>query len=158
MEIERLAPKAGQVCIDVLYYLECAIPICIKYRNDWHNTIALRTGPRNHRAGKRRPAIVSTSLRLGDLVGVGCMVDSCGTCPSHQEKRRKLLQGPVGWTATYNGYMKPKTDFNTFGELFNQCCRGRNHSCCVSQPRAGYQDAAILCAGVTAYSPMKHWK
>ena len=57
-----------------------------------------------------------SKFKVGDLVGVGCMVDSCSTCPPCQEKEENYCEGPVGWTATYNGYMKPKNkDFNTFG-------------------------------------------
>ena len=44
------------------------------------------------------------------------MVDACGTCSSCREGKENYYEGPVGWTANYNGYMKPQNkDFNIFG-------------------------------------------
>ncbi|MEJ7663750.1 MAG: alcohol dehydrogenase catalytic domain-containing protein [Hymenobacter sp.] len=48
-----------------------------------------------------------TKFKVGDMVGVGCMVDSCGVCPSCQEREENYCEGPVSWMATYNGYSWP---------------------------------------------------
>ena len=115
MEIERSAPKADEVRIDILYCGVCHSDLH-QVRNDWHNTI-YPCVPGHEIIGRVSEAGSRVSkFKVGDLVGVGCMVDSCGTCPPCQEKEENYCEGPVGWTATYNGYMKPKNeDFNTFG-------------------------------------------
>ncbi len=57
-----------------------------------------------------------TKFAVGDVVGVGCIVDSCGKCQSCTGGDEQYCEGPVSWTATYNGYMKPDGNgFNTLG-------------------------------------------
>ncbi|WP_277881565.1 NAD(P)-dependent alcohol dehydrogenase [Hymenobacter cyanobacteriorum] len=158
MEIERQAPKADEVHIDILYCGVCHSDLH-QVKNDWHNTI-YPCVPGHEIIGRVVEAGSSvTKFRVGDLVGVGCMIDSCGVCPSCQEKEENYCEGPVSWTATYNGYMKPQNkDFNTFGGYSTNITV--KESFVLSIPSALDISAAapILCAGVTTYAPMKHWK
>jgi uncharacterized zinc-type alcohol dehydrogenase-like protein len=115
MDIEREAPKADEVYIDILYRGVCHSDLH-QVKNDWHNTIYPCVP--GHEIVGRIAEVGSgvTNFKVGDIVGVGCMVDSCGVCPACQEKEENYCEGPVSWTATYNGYMKPQNkDFNTFG-------------------------------------------
>ncbi len=99
-----------------------------------------------------------TKFRVGDLVGVGCMVDSCGVCPSCQEKEENYCEGPVSWTATYNGYMKPQNeDFNTFGGYSTNITVKESFVLRIPEALDISAAAPILCAGVTTYSPLKYW-
>ena len=158
MEIERPAPKADEVRIDILYCGVCHSDLH-QVKNDWHNTI-YPCVPGHEIIGRVSEAGSSVSkFKVGDLVGVGCMVDSCGTCPSCQEKEENYCEGPVGWTATYNGYMKPENeDFNTFGGYSTNMVVKESFVLRIPAALDIKAAAPILCAGVTTYSPMKHWK
>ncbi|RZL16322.1 MAG: NAD(P)-dependent alcohol dehydrogenase [Hymenobacter sp.] len=158
MTIERQAPKADEVHIDILYSGVCHSDLH-QVKNDWHNTI-YPCVPGHEIIGRVIEAGSGvTKFKAGDLVGVGCMVDSCGVCPSCKEKEENYCEGPVSWTATYNGYMKPANeDFNTFGGYSTNIVV--KESFVLSIPNALDIKAAapILCAGVTTYAPLKHWK
>jgi uncharacterized zinc-type alcohol dehydrogenase-like protein len=158
MTIERQAPKADEVHIDILYSGVCHSDLH-QVKNDWHNTI-YPCVPGHEIVGRVIEAGSGvTKFKAGDLVGVGCMIDSCGVCPSCKEKEENYCEGPVSWTATYNGYMKPANeDFNTFGGYSTNIVV--KESFVLSIPNALDIKAAapILCAGVTTYSPLKHWK
>jgi uncharacterized zinc-type alcohol dehydrogenase-like protein len=100
-----------------------------------------------------------TKFKAGDIVGVGCMVDSCGVCPSCKEKEENYCEGPVSWTATYNGYMKPANeDFNTFGGYSTNIVVKESFVLSIPNSLDIKAAAPILCAGVTTYAPLKHWK
>ena len=157
MEIERQAPKADEVHIDILYCGVCHSDLH-QVKNDWHNTI-YPCVPGHEIVGRVNEVGSAVSkFRVGDLVGVGCMVDSCGVCPSCQEKEENYCEGPVGWTATYNGYMKPQNkDFNTFGGYSTNITVKESFVLRIPEALDVQAAAPILCAGVTTYSPLKHW-
>ncbi|MBC6696918.1 NAD(P)-dependent alcohol dehydrogenase [Hymenobacter sp. BT190] len=157
MEIERQAPKADEVHIDILYCGVCHSDLH-QVKNDWHNTIYPCVP--GHEVVGRIDAVGSavTKFRVGDLVGVGCMIDSCGTCPSCQQKEEHYCEGPVSWTATYNGYMKPQNkDFNTFGGYSTNMTVKEDFVLRIPESLDLKAVAPILCAGITTYSPLKHW-
>lgn len=157
MEIERQAPKADEVHIDILYCGVCHSDLH-QVKNDWHNTI-YPCVPGHEVIGRvNEVGSAVTKFRVGDVVGVGCMVDSCGVCPSCQEKEENYCEGPVSWTATYNGYMKPANkDFNTFGGYSTNMTVKESFVLRIPETLDIKAVAPILCAGVTTYSPMKHW-
>ena len=156
MQIERQAPKADEVHIDVLYCGVCHSDLH-QVKNDWHNTI-YPCVPGHEVVGRiSEVGSAVTKFRVGDVVGVGCMVDSCGVCPSCQQKEENYCEGPVGWTATYNGYMKPANeDFNTFGGYSTNMTVKESFVLRIPEGLDIKAAAPILCAGVTTYSPMKH--
>ena len=157
MEIERQAPKADEVHIDILYCGVCHSDLH-QVKNDWHNTI-YPCVPGHEIVGRVIEAgSAVTKFKTGDLVGVGCMIDSCGTCPACQEKEENYCEGPVSWTATYNGYMKPQNkDFNTFGGYSTNIVVKESFVLRIPESLDAKAVAPILCAGITTYSPMKHW-
>ena len=158
MEIERQTPKADEVHIDVLYCGVCHSDLH-QVKNDWHNTI-YPCVPGHEVVGRiSEVGSAVTKFRVGDVVGVGCMVDSCGVCPSCRQKEENYCEGPVGWTATYNGYMKPANeDFNTFGGYSTNMTVKESFVLRIPEGLDIKAAAPILCAGVTTYSPMKHFK
>src|ERR1700712_937686 len=106
MEIERQPPQAKQVQIEILYCGVCHSDLH-QVKNDWKNTL-YPCVPGHEIIGRVSEAGAQVrKFKKGDLVGVGCMIDSCGTCPACLEKIENYCEGPVGWTATYNGPMKP---------------------------------------------------
>ena len=157
MEIERQAPKADEVHIDILYCGVCHSDLH-QVKNDWHNTI-YPCVPGHEIIGRvEEVGSAVTKFRAGDIVGVGCMIDSCGTCPACQEKEENYCEGPVSWTATYNGYMKPQNqDFNTFGGYSANITVKESFVLRIPDALDIKAAAPILCAGITTYSPLKYW-
>ncbi len=93
-------------------------------------------------------------FKVGDLAGVGCMVDSCRECANCQEGLEQYcLNGMVG---TYNGEEKDGSGI-TFGGYSKQILAHEDFVLHISdkQPLSGI--APLLCAGITTYSPLKHW-
>ncbi|SNR96366.1 NAD(P)-dependent alcohol dehydrogenase [Hymenobacter mucosus] len=158
MEIERHAPKADEVHIDILYCGVCHSDLH-QVKNDWHNTI-YPCVPGHEIIGRVIEVGSSVSkFQVGDVVGVGCMIDSCGTCPACQEQEENYCEGPVSWTATYNGYMKPQNkDFNTFGGYSTNIVVKESFVLRIPEALDIKAAAPILCAGITTYSPLKYWQ
>ena len=158
LNIERTPPQADEVHLDILYCGVCHSDLH-QVRNDWHNTIYPCVP--GHEIIGRVVEVGSgvTKFRTGDLVGVGCMIDSCGQCSSCREGEENYCEGPVSWTATYNGYMKPQNkDFNTFGGYSTNIVVKESFVLRIPEALDIQAAAPILCAGVTTYSPLKYWK
>lgn len=157
MDFEREQPKEDEVLIEVLYCGVCHSDLH-QVKNDWHNTI-YPCVPGHEIIGRITGiGAAVTQHKEGDIVGVGCMIDSCGACPSCKEKIENYCEGPVSWTATYNGYMKPDgSKFNTFGGYSSNLVVKESFVLKIPQSLDIKAAAPILCAGVTTYSPLKHW-
>ena len=152
--IPRREPGPSDVLIDILFCGVCHSDLH-QARNEWHNTVypcvpGHEIVGRVDRAGER-----VTKFKQGDLVGVGCMVDSCRTCVNCRAGNEQYcLAFPV---LTYNGPDKALGG-KTFG--------GYSTSIVVDEAfvlriPAGLDLAAaapLLCAGITTYSPLRHWK
>ncbi len=117
-----------------------------------------------------RVARVGTAVTrhvIGDIVGVGCMIDSCRNCDACRAGAENYCQGPNSWLATYNGPMVPSKKASTGTNMFGRdnTFGGYATAIVVKQdfvlkiPAAidPAHAAPILCAGVTTYSPMRHW-
>ncbi len=158
IEIERAAPKADEVQIDILYCGVCHSDVH-QVKNDWHNTV-YPCVPGHEIVGRVSGVGSAVSkYKTGDVVGVGCMIDSCGHCASCQEHVENYCEGPVGFTATYNGHMKPDgSGFNTFGGYSTSITVKESFVLRIPEGLDIKAAAPILCAGVTTYSPLKHWK
>jgi len=157
MNFERNAPKADEVLIEILYCGVCHSDLH-QVKNDWKNTI-YPCVPGHEIIGKIIQTGSSvTKFKTGDTVGVGCMIDSCGACASCKEGEENYCEGPVGWTATYNGYMKPKDkEFNTYGGYSDNIVVKESFVLAIPVALDIKAAAPVLCAGVTTYSPLKHW-
>lgn len=155
MDIERHTPKEDEVLIEILYCGVCHSDIH-QVENDWKNTI-YPCVPGHEIVGKVIQAGSGvTKFRKGDTVGVGCMIDSCGQCSSCQGGEEQYCIGPVSWTATYNGYMKPDgSGYNTFGGYSTHITVKESFVLSIPANMDISAAAPVLCAGVTTYSPMK---
>ncbi|QJW89905.1 NAD(P)-dependent alcohol dehydrogenase [Spirosoma taeanense] len=157
MDIERKAPKADEVLIDILYCGVCHSDLH-QVKNDWGNTIYPCVP--GHEVVGRVVQVGSgvTKFSVGDIVGVGCIVDSCGKCRSCVEGEEQYCEGPVSWTATYNGYIKPNgTGYNTFGGYSTTLVVKESFVLRIPDKLDIKAAAPILCAGITTYSPLRHW-
>ncbi len=105
-EFEREDPKPNEVDIDVLFCGVCHSDIH-QVKNEWANTV-YPCMPGHEVVG--RVASVGASVtphKVGDLVGVGCMIDCCRHCEPCQAGDQNYCEGPNSWLATYNGPMVP---------------------------------------------------
>jgi len=97
-----------------------------------------------------------TKHAVGDRVGVGCLVDSCGSCDNCQQGLEQYcLQGSVG---TYNGVNKYGTGERTQGGYSTHIVVTENFVVSIPESLALENAAPLLCAGITTYSPLRHWQ
>ncbi len=158
MEILRHEPKANELLVEILYCGVCHSD-AHQVANDWKNTI-YPCVPGHEIIGKviRKGAAV-TRFSQGETVGIGCMVDSCGQCAECNGGEEQYCTGPVSWTATYNGYMKPDgSGYNTFGGYSTHIVVQESFALRIPEGLDIKAAAPILCAGVTTYSPLKRWE
>ncbi len=94
-------------------------------------------------------------FKVGDLAGVGCFVDSCRTCSSCKAGIEQYCEN--GMTGTYNSYEK---DGKTIaqGGYSNFIVVDENYTLSISDKLPLSAVAPLLCAGITTYSPLIHWK
>ena len=93
-------------------------------------------------------------FKVGDLAGVGCMVDSCRTCSNCQKGLEQYcLNGNVG---TYNSV--GKDGIRTYGGYSNNIVVAEDFTLHISNKLSLAAVAPLLCAGITTYSPLRHWK
>ncbi|HWW27427.1 MAG TPA: NAD(P)-dependent alcohol dehydrogenase [Caulobacter sp.] len=92
-------------------------------------------------------------FKEGDRVGVGCFVDSCTTCAARDLDREQYMPGLV---LTYSGF-EPGSDLPTYGGYSDHMVVKEGYV--LSIPDSLPLDAAapLLCAGITLYSPLRHW-
>jgi uncharacterized zinc-type alcohol dehydrogenase-like protein len=97
-----------------------------------------------------------TRFKEGDTVGVGCMVDSCMSCASCQEGLEQYCE--TGFTGTYNGPMFGGGE-NTYGGYSDVIVVREEFVLKVTHQEADLAAVApLLCAGITTWSPLRHWK
>jgi uncharacterized zinc-type alcohol dehydrogenase-like protein len=95
-------------------------------------------------------------FKEGDLVGVGCMVDSCRSCASCNEGLEQYCEG-TGMVGTYNG-PTPDAPGHTLGGYSQQIVVNDKFVVKVSHPEEQLAAVApLLCAGITTWSPLRHW-
>lgn len=155
MEIQRKKPAGDEVLIEVLYCGVCHSDIH-QVNNDWKNTI-YPCVPGHEVVGRITELGDATGdFKVGDIVGVGCMIDSCQQCTSCTHGEEQYCTGPVAMTMTYNGYFKPDdSGFNTFGGYSTHLVCKTNFLLRIPAGMDEVAAAPILCAGVTTYSPLK---
>lgn len=94
-----------------------------------------------------------TKHQVGDRVGIGCFVDSCRECENCLAGEEQFcLKGNV---ATYNG--REYTGENTHGGYSTQIVADENYVLSIPEGISLDEAAPLLCAGITTYSPLKHW-
>lgn len=152
--ISRREPGPTDVEIEILYCGVCHSDLH-QARNEWHNTI-YPCVPGHEIVGRvKRTGSGVTKFKPNDPVAVGCMVDSCRTCANCQAGLEQYCQAfPV---FTYNG-----PDKHLGGHTFGGYSTGIVvDEAFVLRVPAGLDLAAtspLLCAGITTYSPLHHWK
>jgi len=153
---ERPNPGPLDVSIDILFCGVCHSDVH-QARNEWKNTI-YPCMPGHEIVGRVRAVGPQVrAFQVGDMVGVGCLVNSCGVCGSCHEHLEQYCEGPVGCTQTYNGPMKPDGT-NTFGGYSTHIVVPERFVLRIPASLPLHKVAPLLCAGVTTYSPLRHWQ
>lgn len=154
-KFERREPDPDDVEIEVLYCGVCHSDLH-QVRNEWGNTVypCLPGHEIVGRVARIGSAVART--QVGDLVGVGCMVDSCGACKGCRDGLEQYCEGPRGATMTYNGPMKPDGS-NTFGGYSDRIVVREKFLLKIPAALDPRAVAPLLCAGITTYSPLRHW-
>jgi uncharacterized zinc-type alcohol dehydrogenase-like protein len=151
---ERREPKENDVVIDIKYCGICHSDIH-QARSEWGDAIYPMV-PGHEIAGVVRAVGAKVGkYKIGDHVGVGCFVDSCRTCSScKQDLDQYCLEGHTG---TYNALERDgKTP--TYGGYSNVIVVDENYVLSIPNSIPLDKAAPLLCAGVTLYSPLTHWK
>ncbi|WP_374349251.1 NAD(P)-dependent alcohol dehydrogenase [Thermomonas sp.] len=154
IDIERRAPGPQDVQIDIAYCGVCHSDLHT-VRSEWPGTV-YPCVPGHEIVGHVSAVGADvTAFKAGDTVGVGCLVDSCRTCASCEEGLEQYCsKGIIG---TYNS---PTADApgHTLGGYSQRIVVDQRFVLHVRHP--GEQLAAVaplLCAGITTYSPLRHW-
>ncbi|RFZ91258.1 NAD(P)-dependent alcohol dehydrogenase [Mucilaginibacter conchicola] len=157
MDFERDAPQADELLIEVLYCGVCHSDVH-QVENDWKNTL-YPCVPGHEVIGKVTYAgNAVTKFKVGDIVGVGCMIDSCKSCSACREGEEQFCEHPHGPTMTYNGYFVPDgSGYNTFGGYSDNLVVKEDFVLSIPEGLDISKAAPILCAGITTYSPLNHW-
>lgn len=151
---ERRAVGAHDVLIEILYCGVCHSDVH-QARNEWGGTV-YPIVPGHEIVGKiTQVGAHVTQFKVGDLAGVGCFVDSCRTCPSCAEGLEQYCD--TGAISTYNS-MRLDGKTQTFGGYSNNIVVDEKYTLHVSEKLELARVAPLLCAGITTYSPLRHWK
>jgi alcohol dehydrogenase (NADP+) len=150
-EFKRRDPGPQDVAIDISYCGICHSDIHTA-RSEW-GPAYYPCVPGHEIVGKVRSVGSQVKkFKVGDLVGVGCLVDSCRTCRSCKENLEQYCE--KGWTGTYNS---PSKDGEyTKGGYSNHIVVDEGFVLQIPSNLDLAASAPLLCAGITTYSPLKH--
>lgn len=154
---ERRDPRDQDVVINILHCGVCHSDIH-SARNEWHSsTYPLVPG---HEIIGRVSAIGNkvSKYKVGELVGVGCMVDSCRHCDACHDGLEQYCDN--GFTGTYNSVDRigGTSHAATFGGYSDVITVDEKFVLSIPENLDPAATAPLLCAGITTYSPLKHWK
>ena len=155
LDIERRIPGVHDVQIDIAYCGICHSDLHT-VRSEWPGT--LYPCVPGHEIVGHVSAVGAqvTRFKVGDTVGVGCLVDSCGHCASCNEGLEQYCE--KGMVGTYNG---PTLDApgHTLGGYSQRIVVKDDFVLRITHaPEQLAAVAPLLCAGITTYSPLRHWK
>ncbi|MFB5649776.1 NAD(P)-dependent alcohol dehydrogenase [Leptospira wolffii] len=152
--LERREPKDKDVLIDIRYCGICHSDIH-QARDEWGGSIFPMV------PGHEITGVVSkigqgvTKFQVGDKVGVGCFVDSCRDCEQCKKGLEQFCE--KGMSATYNGREQDRKT-PTYGGYSSRIVVDENYVLRIPDNLPLDATAPLLCAGITLYSPLVHWK
>ena len=152
--INRRDPKPHDVQIEIKYCGVCHSDLHFA-RNDWgmtvypvvpgHEIVGVVTAVGEH----------VKKFKVGDLAGIGCLVDSCRECDNCKEGLEQHCSN--GGVFSYNGMEKDGSGI-TYGGYSKQILAHEDFVLHISDKQPLEAIAPLLCAGITTYSPLRHWK
>ncbi|MBB4034256.1 putative zinc-type alcohol dehydrogenase-like protein [Dysgonomonas hofstadii] len=153
MHIQRREVTPKDIEIEILYCGVCHSDLHTA-RNDWGGTI-YPVVP-GHEIVGRITSIGSevTKFKVGDIAAVGCLVDSCGECDSCKHDLEQFCRN--GYTGTYNSHDKHLGGV-TYGGYSERVIVDEHFGLKVPENLDLAAVAPLLCAGITTWSPLRHW-
>jgi uncharacterized zinc-type alcohol dehydrogenase-like protein len=153
-QFERRGLLPRDVHIDILFCGVCHSDLH-QVRNEWSGT-TYPIVPGHEIVGRvLRVGSEVSRFKAGDLAAVGCMVDSCRTCPECRAGLEQYCQNQIIFT--YNSPDK-YTGKMTYGGYSDQIVVDQDFVLRISDKLNLAAAAPLLCAGITTYSPLRHWK
>jgi uncharacterized zinc-type alcohol dehydrogenase-like protein len=153
IEIQRREPTESDIEIEIMFCGVCHSDLHTA-KNDWGNSV-YPVVPGHEIVGKvTRIGDKVSKLKVGDFAAVGCLVDSCQSCSScDQDLEQYCLNG---WVGTYNGEDKHLGGM-TYGGYSQKVVVDEHFVLKVPANLDLAATAPLLCAGITTWSPLKHW-
>lgn len=150
---ERREPTANDIRMDILYCGICHSDIH-QARNEWGSSIFPMVP--GHEIVGTVTAVGSavTDFKIGDSAAVGCLVDSCRTCPECSDDLEQYCDTAI---FTYNSPDKHTGGVN-YGGYSRQIVVDQHFVLHISDNLNPAGVAPLLCAGITTYSPLMHWQ
>ncbi|MBW3629819.1 MAG: NAD(P)-dependent alcohol dehydrogenase [Gemmatimonadetes bacterium] len=155
IDIERRRPGPGDVRIQIAYCGVCHSDLHT-VRSEWSGTLYPCVPGHEIVGSVTAVGGAVGKFKVGDVVGVGCMVDSCQDCPACSDGLEQYCEN--GFIGTYNA---PTADSpgHTLGGYSRQIVVDEKFVLRISHPVEQLAAVApLLCAGITTYSPLRHWK
>lgn len=151
---ERRDLRANDVAIDILFCGVCHSDLHT-VKSEWGGTV-YPCVPGHEIVGRvSATGPDARKFKSGDLVGVGCMVDADLTCPSCAEGLEQYCE--TGFVGTYNGKDKVTSE-NTYGGYAKAIVVREEFVLRIDHSEEQLAAVApLLCAGITTYSPLRHW-
>jgi uncharacterized zinc-type alcohol dehydrogenase-like protein len=152
-DLERRAPGPKDIQIEILYCGVCHSDLH-QVRNEWGNSIFPMVP--GHEIVGRISKIGSEvkKFKVGEMAGVGCLVDSCRKCENCKEGLEQYCLN--GSSPTYNGLEQDKKT-PTYGGYSKMIVADQDFVLQISDKLPLQNVAPLLCAGITTYSPLRHW-
>lgn len=155
LNINRRQLTAHDVEIDIVYCGVCHSDLHTA-RSEW-GPATYPCVPGHEIVGKVISAGAHVSkFKVGDTVGVGCMVDSCRECQYCKEDLEQFCE--TGMVGTYGSPDKYFEGLPTYGGYSERIVVDENYVLRIPENLDLAAAAPLLCAGITTYSPLKHWK
>jgi alcohol dehydrogenase (NADP+) len=152
-KFERREPGPRDVQIEILYCGICHSDLH-QARNDWSNSLYPMV-PGHEIVGRVvRVGAEVKKLKAGDFAGVGCMVDSCRQCSACKDHLEQYCEQGATWT--YNAKERGSEQL-TFGGYSEQIVVDQHFVVSIPASVDLKGVAPLLCAGITTYSPLRHW-
>jgi uncharacterized zinc-type alcohol dehydrogenase-like protein len=153
-EFDRIEPGPFDVQIKILYCGICHSDVH-QVNDDWGESRFPMVPGHEIVGSVVKVGDQVTRYKAGDLVGVGCMVNSCRHCQPCRLNLEQFCE--EGATMTYNDVYRG-TDTPTYGGYSEQIVANEHFVVRVSPKLDIKATAPLLCAGITTYSPLRHWK
>jgi uncharacterized zinc-type alcohol dehydrogenase-like protein len=153
-EIHRRDTGLEDVRIEILYCGVCHSDLHTA-RNEWKNT-NYPSVPGHEIVGRVTEVGNDVkNFKVGDFAAVGCMIDSCGHCHSCHDGEEQYCEH--GFTGTYNGPVFGGE--NTYGGYSQSIVVKESFVLHIKHDEKDLASVApLLCAGITTYSPLRHWR
>ncbi|HEY5758402.1 MAG TPA: NAD(P)-dependent alcohol dehydrogenase [Steroidobacter sp.] len=154
LNITRRRPGPHDVQIDIAYCGVCHSDLH-QVRSEWEGTLYPCVPGHEIVGHVSAVGTAVTTFNVGDTVGVGCMVNSCQHCPACEQGLEQYCDN--GFTSTYNGLID-EAPGHTLGGYSQQIVVDDKFVLKITHAERQLAAVApLLCAGITTYSPLRHW-